>query len=84
VVVGGMGSVFAEPRVTQLWHAVNTEVTEYVHARMKLEKLRYAPLVVPVEQLRGPDQPVIAAMSDLAGQIYRDLDASGTLAALRV
>jgi len=59
---GGLGSTFAEPKVTAFWHEVNKEITEHLHARMKVEKLKVVKFIVPVEQMRGPEQPVIDAM----------------------
>jgi hypothetical protein len=75
---GGLGSTFADRRVTGFWHEVNKEITEHLHARMKVEKFNVVKLIVPIEQMRGQEQPVIEAMArhrcNRVLQVMHDVD----------
>ena len=47
VVVGGVGSVFDDPRVGSVWHEANRQITGYLHEILTHEGYKVVQLVVP-------------------------------------
>ncbi len=47
VVVGGVGSVFDDPRVGSVWHEANRQITGYLHEILTHERYQVVRLVVP-------------------------------------
>jgi hypothetical protein len=60
---GGIGSAFAEPRITRFWYEVNKQVTDRLHQLLVAGRYRTVELIVPAEETRDNEQWVVQGLA---------------------
>jgi hypothetical protein len=74
---GGIGSSFADPKITSFWHQVNAEVTTQLHDRLAADGYRVVKLIVPTEQ--APDNQKVVVQKLAQNQCNRLIQVSHTV-----
>jgi hypothetical protein len=59
---GGIGSTFADSKVTSFWHELNRQITDRVHELLVAGKYRSFKYIVPVEDTPRNEQLVIQSL----------------------
>jgi hypothetical protein len=60
---GGIGSAFADPKITSFWHTVNGEITSQLHERLAADRYRVIKLVVPSEDATKNEGVVVRGLA---------------------
>lgn len=64
VVAGGaIGSMFADPKITEFWYEANRQVTEHLYDDLAKGQFKVVKLIVPVEKLEANKQLVIQELA---------------------
>ena len=60
---GGIGSAFADPKITRFWSEVNKQVTDRLYELLTAAKYRSTKLIVAPEDTRNTERLVVQGMS---------------------
>src|SRR5262245_5302157 len=60
---GGIGSAFADPKITRFWSEVNKQVAERLHELLTADKYRSVKLIVAPEDTRNTERLVMQGMA---------------------
>jgi hypothetical protein len=60
---GGIGSAFADPKVTVFWHKVNGAITSRLHEQLASDHYRVVKLLVPSEEAQNSQQLVVRSLA---------------------
>jgi hypothetical protein len=60
---GGIGSAFADPKITRFWSEVNRQITDRLYELLTAAKYRSTKLIVAPEDTRNTERLVVQGMS---------------------